>query len=166
MGNTRASNRRTPSPKAAVTRLDNLLHYTIDITNNHKRFPKSVRYTITDRLINELLEANGHARVAARNEPYNKVSYKAFKKNLQKAIDHLTKFESLMIIANSYCRPANMGYWAMLEEEAYKGLTEWMSYENKRNYNRKARKKRSKSKPEDIYLIHKNFDPNNPRNSL
>ena len=112
MGNTRAANRRTPSPKAAVTRLDNLLHYTIDITNNHKRFPKSVRYTITDQLINELLEANGHARVAARNEPYNKVSYKAFKKNLQKAIDHLTKFESLMIIANmmSYNRGSVIGY--------------------------------------------------------
>ena len=167
MGNTRAANRRTPSIKAAVTRLDNLMNYTIRITNNHNRFPKSVRYTITDRLINKLLSANGNARAASRIEVYNKITFKRFRHYLQRAIDDLAEFESLMILANTYCDPSNFDYWAILESEAYKGLTEWMSYEIKRNNERK-RKKRSQKQEEkkSYYLEYKNFNPDNPKESL
>lgn len=43
---------RKPAKTVAIALVDNLLDYTIKITSNTKRFPKSMRYTITDRLIN------------------------------------------------------------------------------------------------------------------
>ena len=84
---------RKPAKTVAIALADNLLDYTIKITSNTKRFPKSMRYTITDRLINMAIKACGDLRVASKIRKRNKKNYKRVIKCLDKALRHFTQLQ-------------------------------------------------------------------------
>ena len=120
---------RKPAKTVAIALVDNLLDYTIKITSNTKRFPKSMRYTITDRLINMAIKAGGDLRVASKIRKRNKKNYKRVIKCLDKALRHLTQFEALMNQAHRFCDPGNFEHWADVLTKTYDAVTTWYSYE-------------------------------------
>lgn len=156
MGATRGSvGKRKPSYLQAVTQMDILVDYTIQITSNHTRFPKTVRYTITDRLINLSLAALGHVRIAAKTRIHDEKSYKRARKHLQRALDSLVKYEGLMVIANKHCKPSNFDYWAATEETVYNSITAWISMINRQHKSVKAKRKKQQEPllDKDGYMI-------------
>lgn len=120
---------RKPAKTVAIALVDNLLDYTIKITSNTKRFPKSMRYTVTDRLLNEAIGASGELRVASKIRKRNKKNYKRVMKCLDRALRHLTRFEALMNQAHRFCEPGNFEHWADVLTKTYDAVTTWYSYE-------------------------------------
>lgn len=142
---------RVPARTVAVTLIDNLLSYTIKITSNTKRFPKSMRYTITDRLINECVKASGHIRATAKIKIRDKKHYKDVLKGIDKCFDHLARFEGLMVQCKRFCEPGNFEYWSDLLTKCHDELVKWYRHEKQLNADRKRRNKDKLDK--DGYII-------------
>ena len=143
MNSGRGSIRRKPSIYAAVTRSDHLLDYTIQITSNHKRFPKHLRYQLSDKLVTLASKVSAKLRSAAQLRPNTLKATKKIGKYLDKAMDKLSEYESLFILAKRYCNPGNVTYWSSVYSGLQSSILEWITYNNA--CARKIRYKESKN---------------------
>ena len=84
MNSGRGSIRRKPSIYAAVTRSDHLLDYNIQITSDHKRFPKHLRYQLSDKLVTIASKVSAKLRSAAQLRPNTLKATKKIGKYLDK----------------------------------------------------------------------------------
>lgn len=151
---------RTPAKTVAVTLIDSLVDYTIKISSNSRRFPKAMRYTVTDRLIKEGLKASGYARSASKVKRRDKDTYKSVIKQLRKCMDHLTRFESLMVQTKRFCDPKNFEFWSESFVKAYDAITAWHAYEQKAWRERKKRKRYGSMKTdEDGFIVFEESRP-------
>lgn len=130
MNSGRGSIRRKPSIYAAVTRSDHLLDYTIQITSNHKRFPKHLRYQLSDKLVTIASKVSAKLRSAAQLRPNALKATKKIWKYLDKAMDKLSEYESLFILAKRYCNPGNVTYWSSIYSDLQSSILEWITCNN------------------------------------
>lgn len=131
----RIPTRRTPSIYVAVTQADHLLDYTIQITANHKRFPKHLRYQLSDKLVYIACDIAADLRVGAQLQPNNLKAIKRIQKKLEDAIDNMAKYESLMVLASKWCDPGNIEYWDYIFSTLQSSILKWLADIHRRRRN-------------------------------
>lgn len=112
-----------------------LIIYTLQITNNTERFPKKVRFTLTNRLQDKTLLIHGYLIEANEIHPVDAEDLRERKRLLRK-VRALCKQVSFLIeyaLMKNRIEEYQASHWAGLVEEVQDCLSKgWMQTDSKR----------------------------------
>ena len=169
--------KRAPSLYVSVTQSDHLLDYTIQITANHKRFPKHLRYQLSDKLVYIACEISADLRMAIQIQPNSLQSAERIVTMLEDALRNMSRYESLMILSSKWCKPGNIEYWDMIYASLQNSILNWLSVIHKRRRKLKKKESNLEENKDIVYkpmltnvksfekLIPSGFDKNDPKAS-
>lgn len=111
-----------------------LIAYTLQITNNTNRFPKKIRFTITNRLQDMALLMYENLLMANEIFPVDQEDIRERKQYQRKAlvISKQLLFLIELSLAQERIEPGSASYWAGLVEEVQKLTGKWMVSDSRR----------------------------------
>lgn len=111
-----------------------LIEYTLQVTNSLKRFPKSVRFTLTNRLQEKSLEI--HELLIEANEIYPTDAAEARERRTlqRKAVCTCKQLAFLIELSFNQGRidEYQMSYWVGIVEEVIKLAMSWQASDSRR----------------------------------
>ena len=132
--------RKSDSPSSIVVKVEGLVTYLFNITNNEKQFPKAYRYTLVTDIRNTVLSAHKNVSRALAIHPRFKKELKRRKKYQNKAYMDLIDLKALLIVALNTVSISNPEYLALQMEIVLEGYTKWIK-NDRRNFSKLPSKK-------------------------
>ena len=116
------------------TRCKDLIAYTLQITNNTNRFPKKIRFTITNRLQDMVLQMYENLLMANEIFPVDQEDIRERKRYQRKtlAVSKQVLFLVELSLEQGRIEPESASYWAGLVEEVQKLTGKWMQSDSRR----------------------------------
>ncbi|MFD1203605.1 four helix bundle protein [Sporosarcina contaminans] len=110
------------------TRCKDLIAYSLQITNNTNRFPKKIRFTITNRLQDMVLKMYENLLMANEIFPIDQEDIRERKRYQRKtlAISKQVLFLVELSLEQGRIEPNSASYWSGLVEEIQKLTAKWM----------------------------------------
>lgn len=114
-----------------------LIAYTMQITNNTKRFPKKIRFTITNRLQDMTLQMYENLLMANEIFPADVEDVRERKRYQQKtlALSKQVLFLIELSLEQGRIEAGSASYWSGLVEEIQKLTGKWMQSDSRRFQN-------------------------------
>lgn len=134
MGITRGYRDKTPGEMTVFVKCKDLIAYTFQITNNTDRFPKKVRFTLTNRLQNKVLDMYDNLLDANEIFPIDVEDVKERKRCQRKTLS-LSKQVSFLIemsLEKNRIEPEQASYWIGLVADVQNLTFNWMESDSRR----------------------------------
>lgn len=116
------------------TKCKDLIAYTLQITNNTNRFPKKIRFTITNRLQEMSLLMYDNLLMANEIFPIDQEDIRERKRHQRKALalSRQVLFLIELSLEQDRIEPGSASYWSGLIEEVQKLTGKWMQSDSRR----------------------------------
>lgn len=125
---------KKPGEMKVLAKSKDLVDYTLQVTNSVKRFPKKLRFTLTNRLQEKSLEV--HELLIEANEIYPSDSIDARERRTiqRKAVCNCKQLSFLVELCFNQGRidEYQMSYWAGLINEVIKLTMSWQQSDSRR----------------------------------
>lgn len=125
---------KKPGELTVLARSRDLIYYTLEITNNVRRFPKKIRFTVTNRLQDKAL--NIYELIFEANElfPEDRYDFKERRRLMRKAITQCKQLSSLieLCLETKRIEVRQAEHWIGLVSEIIKMTIKLMESDYKR----------------------------------
>lgn len=132
--------RKGDAPSSIIIKVEGLITYLFNITNNEKQFPKAYRYTLVTDIRNTALDLHKNVSKALAVHPRFKKEFKRRREYQDAAYMNLIDLKSLLVVALNTVSIANPEYVALQMEIVMNGYVKWVR-NDKRNYRHLPSKK-------------------------
>lgn len=125
---------RQPGELTVFATCKDLIRYTRKITDNPSRFPKRIRFSVTNRLQDKVFLMYEKLIEAGEIEPFDALDLRG-RETLQRQTLALSKSVAALIedsLEEGRIDEDSAGYWAGLVEEVQSGTRVWMDSDRKK----------------------------------
>ncbi len=154
MSKAKYMSQRVDSAMSVVVWMERLTAHIFAITSNEKQFPKSLRFTLSERMRNTALKANENLYNAAYIRPTKKKDYKRIQKFQRKTRKNMIALKSLITIATDIAKLRNVEYLASLYDDTVDAYNHWIK-STQRAYNKFKREQAMSPEEKEMYAKQK-----------
>ncbi len=154
MSKAKYMSQRVDSAMSVVVWMERLTAHIFSITSNEKQFPKSLRFTLSERMRNTALKANENLYNAAYIRPTKKKDYKRIQKFQRKTRKNMIALKSLITIATDIAKLRNVEYLASLYDDTVDAYNHWIK-STQRAYNKFKREQAMSPEEKEMYAKQK-----------
>ena len=154
MSKAKYMSQRVDSAMSVVVWMERLTAHIFAITSNEKQFPKSLRFTLSERMRNTALKANENLYNAAYIRPTKKKDYKRIQKFQRKTRKNMIALKSLITIATDIAKLRNVEYLASLYDDTVDAYDHWIK-STQRAYNKFKREQAMSPEEKEMYAKQK-----------
>lgn len=154
MSKAKYMSQRVDSAMSVVVWMERLTAHIFSITSNEKQFPKSLRFTLSERMRNTALKANENLYNATYIRPTKKKDYKRIQKFQRKTRKNMIALKSLITIATDIAKLRNVEYLASLYDDTVDAYNHWIK-STQRAYNKFKREQAMSPEEKEMYAKQK-----------